>query len=129
MKSARLNRDIMGHSCILGTMFVDGMPLYTLERPWLDNTHNISCIPTGIYKCVYMDSSFDGRLRNVYSVRNVPDREGILLHSGNFVDETHGCILVGLGRDIESNKIINSKKGMEKLIELMGDEFDLIINQ
>jgi hypothetical protein len=26
-------------------------PLYTLEEPWKENQRNISCIPTGVYRC------------------------------------------------------------------------------
>jgi len=68
-----------------------------LELPWLDNQRNISCIPEGIYDCVkYSDSKHP----NCFLVKNVPDRDGILIHLLNFVAgqkiDTLGCLGPGL---------------------------------
>ena len=64
----------------------------TLERPWLDNAVGKSCIPTGIYLCLRVQSPKFG---NTFEVTNVFGRSHILFHKGNIDDDTHGCILIG----------------------------------
>ena len=64
----------------------------TLERPWLNNQHDVSCIPAGTYNCVKGFHQIHGF---VYQVMNVPNRDEILIHVGNTIDDTEGCILVG----------------------------------
>jgi len=66
----------------------------TLELPWLNNQHNISCIPEGIYTAVrYMSPK---RGYEVFELTNVPDRDAIEIHVGNYPKDTDGCILLGL---------------------------------
>ena len=64
----------------------------TLERPWMDNQHGISCIPPGTYECHRVITPLHG---NCFMVMNVPDRDFILFHKGNIDDDTHGCIIIG----------------------------------
>lgn len=64
----------------------------TLERPWQDNQPNVSCIPPGHYKCQRIRSPKFGW---TFEVLHVPDRTHVLFHSGNTIEDTHGCILVG----------------------------------
>jgi hypothetical protein len=66
--------------------------LVTLELPWLDNQHNVSCIPTGTYECFRENSPKHGI---VFELRNVPDRQEVQVHIGNYPKDTLGCILVG----------------------------------
>ena len=66
---------------------------YTVERPWLDNARNISCIPAGQYLIAprrYHRGKYDA-----YEVLNVPDRTHILFHVGNTPDDLAGCIAPG----------------------------------
>jgi hypothetical protein len=80
---------------MFGVMFVDNRPYcMTLERPWLDNQRNISCIPSGIYKVVPHNGA---KYKGVWRLENVPNRAGILIHAGNTMKDTDGCILVGDG--------------------------------
>jgi len=75
---------------------VDHRPIFTLENPWQSNRRNISCIPYGTYECC----AFSGmKYTDVYKVLNVPNRDGILFHRGNYERDTRGCILPGLGCD------------------------------
>lgn len=77
-----------------GGLFVDSSRIcYTLEQPWRENQHDISCIPPGSYVCIPHDSE---KFQDVWEVTGVPDRGAILIHCGNTVADTHGCILVGL---------------------------------
>lgn len=79
---------------VLGYVSPDGlMPLcFTLEDPWLDNQANISCIPPGHYNCHRIDSPKFGE---VYEIENVVGRTKILIHRGNTIHDTHGCVLLG----------------------------------
>ena len=63
----------------------------TLEPPWHNNQKDISCIPPGAYIIKRTDSPKFG---DTYEVLNVNARENILLHSGSFVKDTQGCIIV-----------------------------------
>ena len=68
---------------------VQGFACSTLELPWLNNAHSISCIPDGIYKCVY---TYQGDLKEYhYELQNVPDRDGIFMHEGNYFFNSEGC--------------------------------------
>lgn len=109
----------------------------TLERPWLDNKSNVSCIPAGTYKCIrcrkspdygYQDSPKFG---DAFQVYQVPGRNKILIHKGNLDDDTHGCILIGEMFDPVSKTpgIASSALGyMELMDRLSGvDEFTLRI--
>ena len=64
----------------------------TCERPWLDNQRGISCIPTGQYTCIEVNSPKFG---HTFEVTGVPQRSEILLHKGNIDDDSHGCIILG----------------------------------
>ncbi|QJB56163.1 DUF5675 family protein [Pseudodesulfovibrio sp. zrk46] len=64
----------------------------TLEPPDRGNKVNVSCIPAGEYQCRRVDSPRFGR---TFEVKGVPGRSHILLHSGNMVEDTSGCVLLG----------------------------------
>jgi hypothetical protein len=104
----------------------------TIELPDLGNQHNISCIPEGKYDCMKI---VHPKLGNVFSVLTVPDRTGIMIHQGNYVNGPHqnstGCILPGeFFEDLDGNGTIdvcNSKKVMDCLNEILPDLFQLII--
>jgi len=89
-----------------------------LERPWLDNRNNVSCIPPGDYECDFMARSGSGKYRNVYWLRSVPGRSGILMHSGNVVDHTLGCLIIGMRRGNLGGKpaVLNSRTALRRLV-------------
>lgn len=64
----------------------------TLEPAWKNNQPRESCIPTGTYQVVPRESPKFG---NHFWIRNVPGREWVLFHAGNFRESTEGCVLVG----------------------------------
>jgi hypothetical protein len=94
----------------------------TLERPWKNNTKNISCIPKGTYLCKYNFSL--GKLGWGYEVQGVPNRSGIRIHVGNYWFNSDGCILLGNGySDINKDgeiDVINSKISINAFVKLMG---------
>lgn len=79
-----------------GQLFAGDLSLFTLELPWRNNEPSVSCIPAGRYRCVI---AYSNRYKRVMPrLLNVPDRDGILIHSGNCEGDTHGCILVGMSQ-------------------------------
>lgn len=115
-------------SCTLGTMYLDGEEVCkTLERPWVDNKENISCIPEGKYECIRDNT---GKFR-YWKVLNVPNRSLIEIHNGNFQDETRGCILVGRVHEYSNEEWIVkfSLPTLRDLKDVLGDKFELIIKE
>lgn len=93
-----LNRFFSNQKWTLGTISFGDTFLFTLELPWKDNEKNKSCIPTGIYKCELTTNrkTLGGKkIAKAYEIRDVPNRSGILIHAGNSVKDTSGCILLG----------------------------------
>ena len=89
----------------------------TLEPPDLDNREYISNIPPGRYLCVrYHSSKYD-----TFQITEVPGRSLIIIHSGNTVDDTHGCILLGQYWDKLKDKraVLNSGKTFRKFMKRM----------
>lgn len=114
----------------LGALSLPGFNCDILERPWLNNQINISCIPKGNYHCVW---TFMPRLNEYhYLVQNVPGRSGIFIHEGNYYTNCDGCILVGNSiADINGDKqldVINSRVTLGKFEALMAKRsFNLVI--
>ena len=121
-----------GDSGVLGRLWHGHKFLmYTLEDPWIENRRRISCIPEGRYLCKYKTSSPSGRLIDVYLLVNVPGRSGIFIHSGNTIEDTHGCPLVGMEWRVHPGEVLSisrSREAMNRLHELTGrNDFYLTI--
>ena len=116
-----LARSYLEHKTV-GVLSGKGIEFKTLERPWLSNKSNISCIPEGVY-VVKRDKA--GRFQ-YYAVQEVSGRFAIEFHAGNFVEHSQGCILVGEGLNREQD-LINSNNAINKMVELIGDN-DFILN-
>lgn len=74
----------------------------TLEDPWRFNETSKSCIPAGAYEVSKWDSQ---KYPNTFILGNVPFREAILIHSGNYPSDTQGCILPGLSFGVAERNI------------------------
>jgi hypothetical protein len=109
----------------------------TLERPWLDNRKNISCIPAGVYKVSPRWSPTHGKH---FIVHDTYPRELILFHIGNNIgsknpktgtSDSDGCILAGSAFvDINRDGIVDisaSKVKMKSLLKLAPNGFMLEI--
>lgn len=66
--------------------------LFTLEPPDFENEVCVSSIPCQQYVMERYVSSKHGE---TFKVLTVPGRSDILFHSGNWHDQTEGCILLG----------------------------------
>jgi hypothetical protein len=101
-----------------------------LELPWKDNQRMISCIPDGEYlveKC----KPTAKRPYTYFHVLNVPGRDAILWHPGNFTHQILGCQLPG-EKFIDLNKdglpdIANTTATLKILAALLPDKFKLTI--
>jgi hypothetical protein len=109
-----------------GVLKIGEVPIcVTCEDPWEQNARGISCIPADTYKV----KKFNGtNFKDVWQVMDVPGRDAILIHNGNTIDDTRGCILVGKGFATFPGGgpgITDSKAVLEMLRERLPDEFML----
>lgn len=114
---ADLIRLEQGAAGTFGVLRLDGQVFcVTLELPDEDNKKNISCIPTGEYLCRKVESPKFGV---TYEVADVPDRDHILLHPGNVVGDTSGCVLLGkhFGRLRGDRAVLNSGKTFKRFMD------------
>ena len=82
-----------------------------------------TCIPSGEYKVILnMSPRFKKILPRILDVKGF---EGILMHSGNTVQDSSGCIL--LGTKSADGVLINSRKAVNALIEKIKDQKDITI--
>lgn len=105
------------------TLWLPENILYTVERPWLDNTPRWSCIPEGEYVCKprrYNRGGYDA-----IHVTNVPNRSYILMHKGNTMHDLEGCIAVGtnLGSINGVWGVENSSRAFSQLMEWANEVF------
>lgn len=102
----RLKRRFFAETYTIGTLYIDGIRFCdTLEDKNRDENHNgrfdghekkvrnETAIPFGIYNVIVNRSPKFGR--DLPRLVNVPHFEGILIHRGNTIKDTSGCILVG----------------------------------
>lgn len=64
----------------------------TLELPWKDNQHEMSCIPNGVYQA----SMQPFHSSSEYELSPTIPRTGIFIHAGNYYKDSLGCILLGV---------------------------------
>jgi len=108
-----------------GEWSVDEFKCVTLERPWLDNKLNVSCIPEGIYELKLRESPIVKKMTHKrytqgWEVMDVKDREYVMIHPGNYVADSEACILVGEKMTVNQNKglmITNSQNTFNKLMK------------
>jgi len=126
-----LIRDMFTANSTIGELFINGERFCdTLENPWLDNQRNISCIPEGEYP-VRLRLPRESATRDYLHllVQDVPNRDYILFHRGNFPKDTSGCILVGQGtqQDVVNNSALAMDLLIKEILNLGGTNINLII--
>lgn len=90
----------------------------TLERPWLNNQHNVSCIPAGTYQCQIQRFY----ATHMYEIMDVPDRTGIFLHPANYVTQLLGCIALGVNpKDINADGQIDVTSSQATVAAFMAE--------
>ena len=94
----KLQRDSQTDARTFGQFIRDDgqVQCQTIELPWKDNAHSISCIPAGSYLCKRRWSPKHGA--EVFGIEGVPDRSDIEIHVANDVRDLLGCVGVGTER-------------------------------
>ncbi len=96
----------------------------TLEPTWRNykggelKVPRKSAVPEGTYPVVVTKSKKFGKYLPL--LVGVPGFEGIRIHSGNTVNDTEGCILVG--QNLIKGKVLLSRLTLEKLMRLIENE-------
>jgi hypothetical protein len=126
----------LGHCYV---KFGEGDSIYigcSLERGWLDNQSNISCVPEGTYSLRYEHSP---RFRKfLWELYDVPGRSECKFHAANYWRQLNGCIALGANhKDIDgdgdpdvTSSLLTMKKFhnvMKKVLHSNGEAV-LIIN-
>lgn len=126
-------RDVVSNQCVQGSVYVDGiLKGYSLERPYdlkAGISQKMSCIPVGLYDIALQYSkSFKKQKIHVLRIQN---RAGILIHEGNTVNESKGCILAGRYRKhgwvLESKHLITELEAAVYNAEKRGEKVELEI--
>ena len=96
----------------------------TLEPQWRDlkkekKVRGKTAIPEGKYKIVMSPSAKFHR--NMPYLKDVPQFEGIMIHPGNTVKDTIGCILVGVK---SGTGLLVSRVTFEKIMKIINSEYD-----
>jgi RHS repeat-associated protein len=107
-----------------------GINLFTLEKPWVENKRNDSCVPIGEYETdITWSPKFQQKLPELQDVpgnRNY-DANGnyqpIRIHRGNWPSDIQGCILVGTNYNPgqNENEILHSTTAVTQLMNLIKD--------
>jgi hypothetical protein len=100
----------------------------TLEPSWQHNKQRLSCIPWGRYTLRKRASPKHGEHLHV---QDVMGRDWILIHKGNYRDDTSGCVLIGKRHaDLNGDgklDTIRSGDAMKELLEMLPDRCTLDI--
>ena len=108
----------------IGILSIDKEPFFwTLEEPWQKNLANKSCIPQGHYRAHEHRSSRFGQGYKITDLQNrePANRSGILIHAGNTIEDTSGCILLGLELGLMKGEkaVLKSKEALNSFMGKM----------
>lgn len=129
-----LHRDVFSENSTTGKLYVDGaFQCFTLEdkdRGLLQSDsldelkqkkiYGKTAIPKGRYPVIITYSEHFGK--DMPLLVNVPDYDGVRIHSGNVAADTLGCILVGQARTLD--EVINSRIAFAPLWEKIKNAID-----
>ena len=107
-----IKRSFVRSGAVLGKLIYKDLNLYTLES-------EKDKIPKGKYSAYIRNSPSNGK---VIELKGVTNRTYIQIHSGNYLKDTEGCILVGLSRSMKVPAVWNSVKAKEKLLNIIDEK-------
>ena len=123
-----LIRESRTENFTLGELFIDGQFFcYTVEdkvRPLGEKVFGKTAIPAGSYKVIInMSNHFK---KEMPLLLNVPNFEGVRIHSGNTAEDSEGCIIIGMVKTdngvgmsrVAFTKLMDKIKGQELTIEI-----------
>lgn len=128
--SVLLVRRYERHGATLGILTIPGhLTLQTLEPGWHENEPERSCIPVGSYIC---RRHMSPRFGVTFEIRSVPHRLDILFHAGNTIDDTRGCVLLGMSAGEFDHKpaVLGSRRALRRFMGAFEgrNQFDLIVS-
>lgn len=112
-------------SCTIGKLTLpDGWSCYVMENPWLNNQKGESCIPEGLYTLGKRTSPIvqrtsRGQYEQGWEVRDVTGRSFIMIHPGNWVSNTDGCLLPGRAIAFTGDRGLMVTSSIDTFRELM----------
>ena len=127
-----LRRDVIVEDWTHGQLMLRGQRIaFTLEDPirelvdasgrwyWRSEfkVQKRTAIPSGRYRLGLHKSPRFGR--ELPHVLDVPDFRHVLMHGGNDVDDTEGCVLCGASRDITAGKLANCGPTIDKIASML----------
>lgn len=99
-----------------GELYTKGERIcFTIELPWLNNKHQVSCIPEGRYE---LEKRYSEHLGWHFHLKDVVNRSLILIHPANdAVKELKGCIapvsiLTSEGKGLQSRIAFEKMKSI-----------------
>lgn len=118
-----------------GSASIASISFESLELPWRDNRHNLSCIPPGVYTAKLINGASVGRpaFGMVYELQSVPGRTGILLHRANWAGDVEkgyhsdleGCITIGESTGILTPDVPGAKP--QEAVERSGPALETLM--
>jgi hypothetical protein len=116
-----LVRDCNCSDAVLGKLFINGAFIcYTLENA-------AKLVPIGLYAVeVSQSPKFKRKLPLVWNA-NVPANRGIRIHVGNTVKASSGCVLVGMGRDVNKRTLSESANAETMVTMLCRNVTELVV--
>lgn len=84
-----------------------------------------TAIPCGEYRIKWTYSPKYGR--RMPELLNVPQYQGVRIHSGNKPEDTEGCILCGTKTDTKADWITNSRNAINLVYSLIDSDENLTI--
>lgn len=118
MEDIHLKRFCYHPAGTLGVIELGDEKFYSIERPWVNNEPNISCIPTGSYDMGWRKSP---RFGETWHIKEVEGRTHILIHVANFPTDVQGCIGLGTGLMGDRIAVSNSRAAVKKFEDLTRD--------
>lgn len=128
MKLQLVRDSVSPVGCTLGKLRIVGdVVVQTIERPWLNNTKGVSCVPKGVYRLERHSSEAYPKtwalVNRELGVIHYPDaklpnaRTVVLIHAANKASELRGCIAPGILRAGDS--VVRSRDAMTLLSMLV----------
>lgn len=134
----RLEKYSIGKLYINGKYFCDTLEdtdrnlFQGMSEEWIiqEKKYGETAIPFGRYKITLKQQSQKFSKKKVYEfckgflprLLNVPCWDGVLIHIGNFPNDTLGCILVGENK--VKGGVVNSTKWFKELYKILKDADD-----
>ena len=117
-----LQRFISNQNVTIGAFRFLEYTWFSVERPWLNNKPNVSCIPDGDY---FLEKADSPKFGECWKVLDVEDRTHILIHPANWPRDVEGCI--GLGMSVlEGFEGVSKSKDAINQFEKLAEAYELI---